>query len=181
MAPFHAFASLDSMDGPVVSAAKKALETGDVNYALIWVQKDDEAEVKKVFDKALSVRKLGSDAMDVADMYLFETLVRLNSASEGTPYTGIKPAGFDSGTMASAVDKAINSSKADNLKGLLGDAMKTNLEDAFGDLLSRKDYSKDDVSAGRKYAESYVTFLNYIERIYEATKKPSSNDRVLEE
>jgi hypothetical protein len=32
----------DGMDGPVVKAAKRALETGNVNLVLICVQKQDE-------------------------------------------------------------------------------------------------------------------------------------------
>jgi hypothetical protein len=43
------FAHCDGMDGPVVTAAKKALENGDVNLVLIWVQKKDETEIKKAF------------------------------------------------------------------------------------------------------------------------------------
>jgi hypothetical protein len=39
-------AHCDGLDGPVVPAARKALETGDVNLVLIWVQKSDEAEIK---------------------------------------------------------------------------------------------------------------------------------------
>lgn len=37
------FAHCDGMDGSVIISAKKALETGNVNLVLIWVQKKDEA------------------------------------------------------------------------------------------------------------------------------------------
>lgn len=37
----------DTRDGPVVIAAKRALETGNVNLILPWVQKSAEDEVKK--------------------------------------------------------------------------------------------------------------------------------------
>ena len=33
----NALAHCDGMDGPVVKAAQKALEAGDVNLVLIWV------------------------------------------------------------------------------------------------------------------------------------------------
>ena len=46
-------AHCDGMDGPVVKAARKALETGNVNAALIWVQKKDEDEVRKAFERTL--------------------------------------------------------------------------------------------------------------------------------
>jgi hypothetical protein len=54
--PNLVFAHCDGMDGPVVKAAQKALETGNVNLVLIWVQKKDEDEIKKAFQKTLAVR-----------------------------------------------------------------------------------------------------------------------------
>ena len=37
LGPNNLYAHCDGMDGPVVTAAKQALETGDVNLVLIWV------------------------------------------------------------------------------------------------------------------------------------------------
>jgi hypothetical protein len=88
-----AFSHCDGMDGSVVMAAQKALETGDVNLVLIWVQKKDEDEIRKAFQKTFALRKLSPEARDLADMYFFETLVRIHRAGEGESYTGIKPAG----------------------------------------------------------------------------------------
>ena len=92
-----ALAHCDGMDGPVVRAAQKALEAGDVNLVLIWVQKKDEQTIKDAFQKTLEVRKLDPKARELADMYFFETLVRIHRAGEGESYTGIKPAGQDLG------------------------------------------------------------------------------------
>jgi len=50
-----ASAHCDGMDGPVVKAARNALETQDVNLALIWVQKKDEAEIRRAFQETLGV------------------------------------------------------------------------------------------------------------------------------
>jgi len=44
-------AHCDGMDGPVVTAAQKALETGDVNLVLIWIQKKDEGEIRRAFSE----------------------------------------------------------------------------------------------------------------------------------
>src|SRR5687768_12252404 len=69
-----ASAHCDTLDGPVVSAARKGLESGNVNLVLVWVQKKDEAEIRNAFQKARSVRKTGGDAKELADTYFFETL-----------------------------------------------------------------------------------------------------------
>src|ERR1041385_1321202 len=56
--PKQVFAHCDGLDGPVVKAAQKALESGNVNPVLIWVPKKDEGEIKKAFQNTLAVRKL---------------------------------------------------------------------------------------------------------------------------
>jgi hypothetical protein len=91
------FAHCDWLDGPVVTAAEKAIETGKRNPLLIWVQKKDEAEIKKTFQTTLVVKKLNPEAQELADMYFFETLVRIHRAGEEAPYTDLKPAGRDLG------------------------------------------------------------------------------------
>ena len=50
MAPVSARAHCDGLDGPVVMAARKALETGNVNLVLIWVQKASEPEIRTAFE-----------------------------------------------------------------------------------------------------------------------------------
>lgn len=64
----------DSLDGPVVTAARQALEAGDVD--------------------------LGPETRETADRLLFETVVRIHRAGEGAPYTGLKPAGLDVGPVS---------------------------------------------------------------------------------
>lgn len=74
LSPTTALAHCDGLDGPVVTAARKALETGNVKPVLIWVQKTDEPEITAAFQKTLAVRKLNPQAKDLADTYFFETL-----------------------------------------------------------------------------------------------------------
>ena len=80
LVPAIASAHCDRLDGPVVAAARKALDTGNVNLVLVWVQKKDDAEIRKHFDKTVAVRKAGGQAKELADMYFFETLVRIHRA-----------------------------------------------------------------------------------------------------
>ena len=103
-------AHCDTLDGPVVGAARRALESGDVNLVLEWIQNKDEAETRNHFQKTVAVRKINAQAKDLADMYFFETLVRLHRAGEGAGYTGLKPAGVVEPPIAAA-DKALESGK----------------------------------------------------------------------
>ena len=169
--PGTALAHCDGLDGPVIVDAKKALESGDVNLILIWVQKKDEAEIKKAFQKTLAVRKLNPEAKELADMYFFETLVRVHRAGEGEPYTGIKPAGRDLGPAIPAGDKAVADGKLDPLYRLLTERIHDGLHQTFELVMKKKNFRKDDVQAGREYVEAYVPFIHYVEALYEITTK----------
>jgi hypothetical protein len=159
------FAHCDGMDGPVAQAAQKALETGDVNPVLIWVLKDDEGEIKNAFRKTLAVRKLNPQAKELADMYFFETLVRVHRAGEGEPYTGLKPAGRSVDPAIVAADMAIESGKVEPLLKILTETLETEVREKFKAVTAKKKFQTDDVEAGREYVEAYVPFVSYIERI----------------
>jgi hypothetical protein len=95
--PGSAAAHCDTMDGPVVKAAQRALATRNVTFVLIWVEPAAEAEVRDAFRRTLQVRTLNATARELADRYFFETVVRLHRGSEGEPFDGIKPSGYDVG------------------------------------------------------------------------------------
>ncbi|MHB2148754.1 DUF6448 family protein [Calditrichota bacterium LG25] len=167
----RAQAHCDAIDGPVVTAAVKALETGNVNLVLIWVNSEQEREVIDSFQKTLKVRKLSPEAQKLADTYFFETVVRLHRESEGAPYTGLKPAGRDLGPAIRAGDEAVVKGSADEVLKILTDNVKKGLHEHFHDLVSKKNFDANDVEAGREFVASYVKFIHYVDGIYKATQK----------
>jgi hypothetical protein len=169
-----AYAHCDGMDGPVVKAAQAALAKGDVNLVLIWVRKDDEAEIRRAFDRAVSVRKLSPPARELADTYFFETLVRIHRAGEGVAFTGLKPAGRDLGPAIPAADRALKSGDVAPVTNLLVERMRSGLLDRYRKAVAAADFKADDVDAGREYVEAYVTYIHYVEGVYEAAVKPAS-------
>ena len=157
----------DTLDGPVVKLARKALETGNVNHVLPWVRPEDEPEIRHAFDHALSVRKLGPYARDLADTHFFETLVRVHRASEGAPYTGLKSAGADLGPAVPAADKALENGSVETVVKLLADAVRTGVHRHFHAAMSRRHFALDDVAAGRQYVEAYVPYVHYVEQLWD--------------
>lgn len=164
-------AHCDALDGPVVKAAKKALETENVNLVLIWIKKEFDDEIRSSFQKALTVRKLSPEAKEMADMYFFETLVRLHRSGEGAPYTGLKPAGRDLGPAIPLADKSIEEKSAKELLKLLTEDIHKGLHHHFQNVISKKEYNPNDIDAGREFIEAYVVFVHYVEGIYESTQK----------
>jgi hypothetical protein len=164
-------AHCDGLDGPVVTAAKEALDTGDVNLVLIWVQESAESEVRGAFEHTLKVRKLSDEARKLSDTFFFETLVRIHRAGEGAPYTGLKPAGRDLGPAIPAADHAVDTGSAKQVLNLLNEAVHDGLHQRFVEVQKFKDFDKTDVKAGRDFVKAYVEFLHYVEPIYEIATK----------
>jgi hypothetical protein len=169
-----ALAHCDGLDGPVVKAARKALQTGNVNLVLIWVQPKDEAEIRAAFQQVSVVRKQGPEAQALADHSFFETLVRVHRAGEGAPYTGLKPAGRDLGPAIPAADKALETGRVGPVQDLLAEAARRGLQRHFEALKALKGYDPNDVAAGRRYVQAYVEYIHYVERLHEAAIIPAA-------
>jgi hypothetical protein len=170
----NVYAHCDTLDGPVVAAARKALTSGDVTPVLKWVADDDEQMIRSAFQKTLEVRQLGTQARDLADMYFFETLVRIHRAGEGAPYTGLK-LGTNIDPAVALADKALESSSVDKLVNILSDATAKGIRERFHRALKAKKHADESVAAGRKFVESYVIFTHYVEGLHSMIKGASEH------
>ena len=169
LSPATARAHCDTLDGPVVQTARKALETGKVNPVLAWVRPQDEAEIKAAFARAIAVRKGSPEARQLADTWFFETLVRVHRAGEGAPFTGLKPAGQELGPAVPAADQAIAKGSPEAVEKLLADAVKSGLHERFARVKEQK-APADDVAAGRAWVQAYVPYVHYVEGVYDAAQ-----------
>lgn len=149
-----------------MKAAIKALETGNVNHVLIWVQKESEAELGAAFERTLKVRKTGRPAQDLADDWFFETAIRLHRAGEGAPYTGLKPAGLSEGPVVPRAEKAIETGDAKEAIGFITRALEEDLSHRFNEVMARKQYDVNDVAAGRAYVATFINFVVYAHHLY---------------
>ncbi len=170
-----AFARCDAMDGPVAQAAQQALEKENVNVALVWVRPEDEAEVKRLFEQAVSVRKTSQEVRRLADDYFLETVVRLHCQAEGVPYTGLKPAEADPNPAIPAADKAIEDNFLDPVLKLLNESVEQDVREHFKQVMSKRSFNQEDLTAGRDYVKSYEEFTRLVERIYDAATQPIEN------
>lgn len=165
--PRAASAHCDTLGGPVVSAARVALEKGDVTPVLKWVKKEYEPEVRVAFASTMAVRSKGPEARELADMYFFETLVRLHRAGEGEPYTGLKPAGTDLGPAVEGADRALESGSVENLVKLVTADVAAGIRQRFERAAAARKGADESVAAGREYVEAYVDYVHYVERIHD--------------
>lgn len=159
----------DTLDGPVVAAARKALNSGNVNLVLMWVQKKDESEIRNHFQKTMAVRKSGGQALELADMYFFETLVRIHRAGEGAGYTGLKPAGKIAPPIAAA-DKSLETGRLEDVARIVSGRIENGLHRHFEDVVKKKKHNPNDVNAARAFVSAYVEYTHYVERLYDAAE-----------
>jgi len=156
----------DTRDGPVVKAAKKALETGNLNYVLIWIPKESEKELKAIFEKTLRARKAGKDAQDVADDWFFENSIRLHRAGEGAAYTGMKPAGLSEGPVVPRAEKAIETGDPKDAIAFILKTIEDDLTIRFHHVMEKKKYDVNDVAAGREFIAAFIGWVVYSHHLY---------------
>jgi hypothetical protein len=161
-----AVAHCDTADGPVVAAARLALEKGDVTPVLKWVKPEAESEIRSALARALSVRGKGPEAQALADQYFFENLVRIHRAGEGAPYTGIKPVGTPVEPAVALSDQALASGDVEKLAKAMTHHVDEGIRERFARTAAAKKHADESVSAGREFVEAYVEFTHYVERLH---------------
>ena len=166
----QALAHCDSMHGPVVTAGRTALETGDVTPVLKWVAAGDEADIRAMLARARVVRVQGDEAKALADQFFLETLVRVHRAGEGMPFTGIKHDAGESAAVVTAGDRALADDDVEPLVALVTDRIAREIRSRFRAAAEARRHQDDSVAAGRTFVRAYVEFLHYVERIHEATR-----------
>lgn len=166
VAPSQVSAHCDTLDGPVVTAARKAMETNNANYILIWVKPENEDEIRKALKRARDKKRKAKNKQekDEAEMELFEILVKVHREGEGAKYEGIKPAGSVEPEIALA-DKAVETRKLDDvLAHIQSPGNKEIILHLFHKLGEKSSYSVDDIPAGREFIEAYVIFIHAVEK-----------------
>lgn len=166
----------DSLDGPVVTAARHALEANNVDLVLPFVPEDGEDEVRAMFDRVQPARGLGDAAREVADHLFFETVVRVHRAGEGAPYTGLKPSGLDVGPVIPLAERAVETGSAQGVLEYLTSVLNKELEHRLQEvntLAAAKDRSVPDA---RAYVEAMLGFEVYSHHLLQALHAPAHGD-----
>lgn len=170
--PHNAAAHCDTLDGPVIQDAHKALETKDITPVLKWVKAKDEKTTKAAFQKALAAK----GNTEAAHNKFFATLVKIHRAGEGAPFTGLKPAGAVEPAVAEA-DKALASGSADALVKLVTDDISAGIKKRFEHAAETYKHKDESVAKGRDFVEAYVEFTHYVEKLHmDATGKGAHDE-----
>jgi hypothetical protein len=171
-----AVAHCDTLDGPVIQDARKALDTKDITPVLKWVRHKDEKAVRTSFAKALSVR--GKKSANTAENHFFATLVKIHRAGEGASFTGLKPAGRVEPSIIEA-DKALTSGSPDALVKMITDDVASGIRTRYVHASATYKHKDESVEKGREFVKAYVDYTHYVERIHlNATGKGAHDEHL---
>jgi hypothetical protein len=164
--PAPAAAHCDSMDGPVVKAAQTALAAGDVALVLGWVMPEHESEIRSAFERTLRVRSQGAEARELADLWFYETLVRVHREGEGAPYTGLKPAGWEPPSLVAAADRVLVEGGIEQLADRVSGHVSREIREKYEQVKALEGHDPADVAAARRYVAAYVEYAHLLEGLY---------------
>ena len=157
----------DSMSGPVVMAARDALQAGDVDLVLPYVHAEGEDEVRQAFSRVLPLRALDRGVADLADQWFFETVVRVHRAGENAPYTGLKPAGMDEGPVLHLAEKAVETGSIDDVHSLLSVELRTALQHRINEVCRLAELRDGTVDRARAHVEATLGFEVFSHHVHE--------------
>jgi hypothetical protein len=176
LAPSKAKAHCDSYQGPVASAARQALQAKDVELVLPYVSPDMEAELTAAFEQALSVRRRGGEARELADRYFIETAVRLHRESEGAPYTGVKDEPVPEAIVIA--DHAMETGSLNEVYEVLDEEMRTGIEANYHKVVEAREQAEEEgtVEANRERVEAELAFEKYIYDLHVSITGPVGHE-----
>lgn len=163
----RAEAHCDSATGPVVTAAREALEQNNVDLILPYVKDDAEAELTAVFNHAQEVRKLGGEAQALAERFFFETTVRLHRMGEGAGFTGIKESvEYDPALAAS--EEALKDGSVEEVYKVLAAGLHDKLEEKWHAVVETRKHAAEvgSVAANRERVEAELGFQIFAHETY---------------
>jgi len=163
----------DTLDGPVVNAARRSLEAGKAEEVLAYAPESAEAEIREAFALASRVRSLGKDAKELADRSFFETVVRLHRAGEGAPYDGLKPAGLDTGPVIPLAEHAIESGDVSELAGLLSSTVQDQVSSRHARVQELALERDRDLAHDRAWVSAMLDLQVWSHHLYGAMLKPA--------
>ena len=171
--PHVASAHCDTLDGPVIKDAQKAIETKDITPILKWVKPHDENAVRAAFQPLIAGKVKNSEEIEHK---FFATLVKIHRTGEGAPFTGLKPAGAVEPAVAEA-DKALASGSSDALVKLITGDIESGIKQRYEHAATTFKNKDASVAQGREFVEAYVAFTHYVERIHQDAKGENAHGK----
>ena len=153
---------LETLNHPMVKMAKAALEKGDINPILKWVNKEKEKEIHDLFKRILKVRNQRKEAQEIVDRYFLKKFVRLNLVGASETYTSTAPAGVVEPAVIES-DKNLEPVSVDALVQFIIRKVIEGLHEHFTKVKEAEKHVNHSIELSREYMEAYAKFTYYAE------------------
>jgi len=164
-----------SQDSPVMKAAKMALETGNANYALIWVPEEMENTLKNLLEKTCCERSSGKNMQNRAVDWYFETVCRLHSSNRKMVHNCLKFGGPGENPIVLMVERAIETGNFEEISCVIPKTHVVDVKQRFQQVMNKRNYPVNTISAGRAYVSAFYDFTGYVHSL--SSGIPCKGDR----
>jgi hypothetical protein len=154
----------DEIPGPVLKAAKIALETGNVNYILIWVPENSENTVKNLLENTCCIRSSKTHLSQLAYDWYFEMVNRFYQSSKSPDYDTNQ---FQSsaGKLFLKIENAIESGNFEEIRDMIPVSHEADAQQRFLQVMNLRDYPVNNITAGRSYVSAFFDFNRYVHNL----------------
>ena len=150
---------------PVMSAAKKALETGKAHYILIWIPEESENTLKNLLEKVCCTLNTRKDANDhIVDWY-FETIKRLHSGYYGSHNLNIPTKTPEEKAIIFLVERACESGNFEVITTIIPDTPAGEMRQRFNDVMKKRNYTVENITDGRVYVSAFTDFIAFVNNL----------------
>ena len=151
----------DEMQEPVFKAAKMSLETGNVNYILIWLPEESENSLKNLLEKTCCIRSSRTSMQKQAYDWYFETVNRFY-LSRISPDHHTTQSPDLAGKLVLKIDRAIESGNFEEIQDIIPATHEADAKQRFQHLIKMRDFSVNNIAAGRLYVSAFFDFNRYV-------------------
>ena len=153
------------LNGPVMSAAMRAIDTGKVNYILIWIPEESENTLKNLLEKVCCERNIRRDAHDhIVDWY-FETINRLHSVNYGPHNLNISTKAPEEKEIVFLVERACESGNFKEITTVIPDTPAGEIRQRFNDVMKKRNYGVENIAAGRVYVSAFTDLIAFVNNL----------------
>lgn len=155
----------NQLNAQVIKAAKMALDSGNVNYILIWVPEESENKLKNLLEKTCCESSTRDNIQNRAVDWYFKTVNRLHYASGWTSCPGMKSESIDENPIVLKVERAIETGNINEIFGVIPDTPTGDVRRRFCDVMNKKNYNVNNIAAGRDYVSSFIDLIVYLHNL----------------
>ena len=163
----------DEMQGPVVKAAKMALETGNVNYILIWLPEKSENTIKNLLEKTCCIRSSKMNMRNQTYDWYFETVNRIYLSSRSPDYYTTQSRGL-AGKLFLKIDRAIESGDFEEIRDIIPVTHEADAKQRFQQIMNMSNYPVNNIQSGRAYVSAFFDFARYVHNL--SSSIPGNNE-----